>query len=256
MFLAYLDSSGRPDYDDKENYVLTSIITQESQWQYIDNKVKEIKLKHFPNLPDTDVEIHAKDMLNRDGLFNGMKWEEIYAIFGDVFNFIADDGTQISILAVLIEKSRLRKKIDIELWAYRLLFERINRFLERQNVKLIQAQLAHQFGILITDSTGLKQDQTLRTKLYGMLKGGTLYSKLNYLIEDPLFTDSKWRNLSQLVDCVAYCIRKQFRKTNVEYNPDMQWDHNKHWQTYYKRMEIKFDNPHGSYYGYGLKIFP
>ncbi len=33
---------------------------------------------------------------------------------------------------------------------------------------------------------------------------GTIYSKLDYLIEYPLFTDSKWRNLSQIVDCVAF----------------------------------------------------
>lgn len=62
MFIAYIDSSGRP-YGDRENFVLASIITNEADWQRIDNDVKKIKITHFPNLQDEDedVEIHAKD---------------------------------------------------------------------------------------------------------------------------------------------------------------------------------------------------
>ena len=82
-----------------------------------------------------------------------------------------------------------------------------------------------------------------------MLRYGTKYSQLGYIIEDPLFTDSKWRNLSQLVDCVAYGIRKKHRTNTASF-------HITHWDKFYTLIEKKFDNLDGSYINYGLKIFP
>jgi hypothetical protein len=59
MFIAYLDASGRPDLAERENYVLASLVINERNWQIIDNAMKEIKLKHFPNLSDADIELHS-----------------------------------------------------------------------------------------------------------------------------------------------------------------------------------------------------
>ena len=64
MFIAYIDTSARP-YDNTENYVLASVITNEAQWQTIDNSIKQIKLIHFPDIPDDNVEIHAKDRIHK-----------------------------------------------------------------------------------------------------------------------------------------------------------------------------------------------
>ena len=153
------------------------------------------------------------------------------------------------LIAVLINKSKLYRNVDPELWSYRLLFERLNSFIEKQNAQLAEAGFANEYGMMIMDSEGVKKDQRLRSKLVNMLRHGTLYSQLDYIIEDPLFTDSKWRNLSQLVDCIAYGIRKQYRNNTPSF-------HTEHWKKYYKQIETKFDNPTGDYRNYGLKIFP
>jgi hypothetical protein len=49
VFIAYIDASGRPEKnaDPPESYVLATLIAHESQWTFIDNKVKEIKLIVF-----------------------------------------------------------------------------------------------------------------------------------------------------------------------------------------------------------------
>ncbi len=250
VFLAYLDSSGRANFTDKENFVLASIVTSERNWQFIENGMKQIKLKHFPTLPDSEVEIHAKDMVNHDGIFKTLSWNEIYAIFDDVFDFVANPQTEIAVIGVIIDKTKLYKDKDIEIWAHRLMFERISQFIERQNAKLVVAGYPNEFGIMISDSEGEVKDQKLRSKLIGMLRKGTYYCKLDYLIEDPLFTNSKWRNLSQLVDCIAYCIHKRYRTNNT---PSF---HTTHWQNYFTKIETKLDTPNGSYVGYGIKIFP
>jgi hypothetical protein len=127
--IAYIDSSGRP-FGDNENFVLSCVITNEAEWQNIDNKVKQLKLKHFPGLPDENIEIHAKDMMNHDGLFYQLSWACIYDILDDIFDLIASSDNDLCIIGVLIDKQRLRKSIDIEEWAYRLLFERINQFIK------------------------------------------------------------------------------------------------------------------------------
>lgn len=245
-----MDSSGRP-YNDVENFVLASITTNEEDWQAIDNMVKRIKIDHFPFQPDEDVELHAKDMVNHEGIFKNLTWDQIFDIFDDVFDLFQSTSEMLTINAVVIKKSNIKKPIDVEEWAYRLLFERLNRFLERKNEDLFMMDHPRQYGIMIMDSEGIIKDQGLRNKLIQILRRGTMFSQLSYLIEDPLFTDSKWRNLSQLVDNVAYCIRRNHRTNTNPYAPNVI-----KWETYYKKLIPHFDAPFGSYFGYGLKIFP
>ncbi|HMK95639.1 MAG TPA: DUF3800 domain-containing protein [Candidatus Limnocylindrales bacterium] len=253
MYIAYIDGSGRPekDLEPKESFVLACVIAHESQWQYIDNKVNEIKLIHFPNLPVEDIEFHAKDMLNREGVFKRLAWDEIYAIFTSIFEFLREEKTDICIISTVIMKQKMYDGKDIETWAYRLLVERINKLLEKNNNKAVLAGMAPQYGIMIIDSCGIRQDIKLRKKITEMLKRGTYYSKLAYLIEDPLFTDSKWRNLSQLTDCIAYAVRKHFR------NPPTPSFHDINWENYYQLLRNKFDkDEQGRVNGCGIKVFP
>ncbi len=189
-------------------------------------------------------------MVNHEDIFKQMSWDEIYNVFTDVFNFISDPLTDFTIIAVLIRKSNLYKDTDPEIWSHKLLFERLDTFIGKQNKKLLEAGFSNEYGIMIMDSEGEKKDPKLRNKLVSILRYSTQYSPLAYIIEDPLFTDSKWRNLSQLVDCVAYCIRKHYRENN---SPSF---HTTHWEKFFKQVETKFDNPNGSYLNYGLKIFP
>jgi len=253
MYIAYIDSSGRPIKEEGkiENFVLAALIAHEQQWQFIDNKVKEIKIKHFPNLNIEEIELHAKDMLNREGSFKRFNWNEIYAIFDDIFNLLSNEKMDVCIISTVILKEKMYSGKDIETWAYRLLVERINKFLEKNNEKLILAGQGPQYGIMIIDSCGPKYDSKLRNKITKMLKEGTLFSNLKHLIEDPLFTDSKWRNLSQLVDCVTYAIQKHFR------NPPNPSFHDRNWEKYFQQIYPKFDKDEdGNIEGCGLKVFP
>ena len=250
MFISYFDSSGRPIYrQDPENYVVASVTVNEHHWNIIRNDITDLKEKHFPKLNPESVEFHAKDMMNRDGIYKNIGWQKIYSIFDDIFSVISDKDTQLTIIASLIKKAELRKQIDLEIWGYRFVFERINKYLNQRNEALLEAGMPHEYGIMIMDSEGKTKDQKLRDKLVEMLREGTFYSKLDYLIEDPLFTDSKWRNLSQIVDCVAYCIRKHYRNNKSN-------NHTTNWNRYFTMIENKFHNVNGKYLGYGVKIFP
>ncbi len=152
----------------------------------------------------------------------------------------------------MIEKSRLRRLRDVESFSYKLLYERFNDYVSTQNRILIDNDLSPQFGMLILDTEGEKKDLELRNKILFMLRSGTEYSNLEYVVEQPMFTDSKWRNLIQLSDCVAHCIRKKFKLPRpVESNL-----HTEHWDRYYEQILPKFHNINGTINGVGLKIFP
>jgi len=250
MYLSYLDSSGRPEYSDPENFVLASVTVNEHQWYHMKKEIEQIKLKYFPSIDPEKIEFHAKDMINHSGAYKGLSWNTIYSMLDDFFDFMTRDTTHISIIAAVINKEKLRKKIDLEVWGHRFVFERLNEYLAHQNHLLAESGNPHEYGIMIMDSEGSTKDQKLRNKLTSMLNHGTKYSELGYLIEDPLFTDSKWRNLSQVVDCIAYCIRKKHRKNNTN---NM---HLTYWEKYYSMIEKKFHSKNGYYLKYGLKIFP
>ncbi len=249
MYLIYMDSSGSPLMKEKENYVLSAIIVNEAKWTYIDNMVTDIKIKHFPDIEPNKIEIHAKDMVNRENNFKSMPQTQVFDIFTDVYNLIGDPHSNLKIISVLIQKDKIyptkTKSFDIEGWGHRLIIERIEKYLEKIN----KGNETDQYGIIIEDTVSRKYDEKTRNKVHSIMADGTLYSKINYLIEDPLFTDSKWRNLSQLVDCVAYCVRREFMSSQTAAKKQI-------WDNYFKTISTNFDSNGKQYIGYGLKIFP
>ncbi len=244
-----MDSSGSPLMKEKENYVISAIIVNEAKWTYIDNMVTDIKIKHFPDIEPNKIEIHAKDMVNRDNNFKSLPQTQVFDIFTDVYNLIGDPDSNLKIISVLIQKDKIystkTKSFDIEGWGHRLIIERIEKYLEKIN----KGNETDQYGIIIEDTVSRKYDEKTRNKVHAIMADGTLYSKINYLIEDPLFTDSKWRNLSQLVDCVAYCVRREFMSNQTAAKKQI-------WDNYFKTISTNFDSNGKQYIGYGLKIFP
>ena len=105
-----------------------------------------------------------------------------------------------------------------------------------------------EYGLMIENTDGPKEGEKLRTKLRGTLTEGTLYSKLENLIEDPFFTDSKWRNLSQLVDYTAYCVRRICK--SIQSNAEKQV-----WDNYFSHISNKLDkSASGNFDRYGIKL--
>jgi len=104
----------------------------------------------------------------------------------------------------------MNDKIDIEMWALRLIFERICWNLKDLNNLLKNAGQKEQYGLMIMDSVSFGFDNKVRNKIRGLLLDGTYYENNDFLIEDPLFTCSHWRNLCQIADIIAYLINYKF----------------------------------------------
>ena len=110
-------------------------------------------------------------------------------------------------------------------------------------------------GLIMIDSVNTDYDNKVRHKWRSMLATGTRSNKNKYLVEDPIFVNSLNRQLSQLADCVAYCVKKRFRKDEPERMHDLFEEH-------YQRLSNRFfrgsrdPNEQDTVENYGIKIYP
>jgi len=209
VFLTYIDESGKPDRTDSENeFVLAALSINESAWKRIDKKVTDLKSKFFPELDPDSFEFHTTDMMHRRGVFRSLSIETRLMIIEGLLMIVSETGCHIS--SVIVKKDELENSdLDVGMFSMKLLFERLCRFHDMANSK--NSEEDEEYGILLIDSVNEKYDNKLRVKIRELCKKGSGRTKNRYLIEDPIFVDSKYRHLSQLADCVAYCIRRKHR---------------------------------------------
>ncbi len=100
-------------------------------------------------------------------------------------------------------------------------------------------------GILISDhhsSDG--DDERIKNIIEYLRIKGSRFHSFNHIIEEPLFTISKWRNMIQVADAVAYC------SVYCLLGDDF-------FLSQFKKIESKFrKDRNGMIEKYGFKVFP
>ncbi len=248
MFLIYMDESGKPNYGDPENYVLSALTIHETNWQAIDNQVKQLKIKHFPAINPDQIEIHAKEIVSGQNIFKNLRWEQRMALFSDACQLVGN--IDCTIISVLIDKARrYNNNFDCEAWCMQLLFERLCKYLDKVNEERVQSSKPSESAILLIDSIDPNYDKKVRARLLPWIRDGTTYCPNHSIIEDPIFVNSSYRNLSQLVDCVAYCVRRKHKVADKKIDAVV--------NDCYEMIYPKFDkSKDGQVINFGLKIFP
>ena len=255
LYLIYIDESGKANKKDQTPlYVQAAFILLDDDWQSVDNSVNALKAKWFPSLPPSDVEFHAYEIVQQKGLYKSLGQAKSFSLLQDLYDLIAQ--TNCTLVASVIFKKRLWKlktQDEIELWSHRFLFERVCKYLDKDNAKRIQRNESPHYGILLIDSVNSKYDNTIRRKYHSFFEWGTYFQSNTYLIEDPLFVDSQYRNMSQLVDLVAYTIN---RRTNAKQKVNKSIIDQVAMKGY-QTILPKFDKSvKGRFDGYGIKYFP
>lgn len=253
MLIAYVDESGIPSFKENDNFVLSCIIIEDDHWSRLDKSIFQIKRKYYPKLNPDEIEFHASEIIRGRREHKTLTVQDRYKVLNEIYSLISQE--ELVILNVVINKSKIynhkKATFDIEQWAYRLLFERLDKYSVKVNAKKKLTNKDDEYCIMIIDSHTESYDKKLRDKILNFLKHGTYYVQNKFIIEDPIFTDSKWRGLSQLVDCTAFCVGRVINKRGS--NEQL----TSIFETYYKLIEKKFDTDHtGRIEGCGLVIFP
>jgi hypothetical protein len=157
---------------------------------------------------------------------------------------------QATLISVAIMKKKVRKQdFDVEMWAFKLLFERVCMFLTEANHHLQKANLPKQYGLLLLDAINTSYDLKVRRKYMRFFKEGTEHVQNEFLLEDVLFVESHFRNLTQLADAAAFCIRRHLRPSSTYKDQKF--------AEYFTKIEKLFNrDSNDKYEGSGLKLFP
>jgi hypothetical protein len=217
MFLMYVDESGDAGiYNSPTRYfVLSAIIVHELRWKETLTDLVAFRkvLKETKGLKIKD-EIHCNEFINKPGDLVRIKRNERLDIIKKCIDWLNGQNS-ISIFSVVIDKQG--RTDDIFELAWNVLFNRFENTIRNKNFP--GPQNPDERGIVISDNTeGEKLRKLLRRMRHfnivpnrgGVFEGAGRNVKLEYIIEDPIFRDSKNSLLHQMNDVVAYCCRQGF----------------------------------------------
>lgn len=249
MYLVYVDESGNPG--GKNHFVLTALLIHESTWRKFDRLVNQIKIDLLSNEDPLGVELHTSPLVRKSGDFSGYSQDLVEKILIRMSNIVRKNRCRL--ISVIIDKEKIEPKGEetlrgwTQLWSWRLLLERIEKFLRSKN-----DGNRTNFGLLCIDNNSEKIVYDIREIIKKFREDGSLYLDSKYIVEDPFFVDSSMRNLIQLSDFIAWVTRqwyyeKKGTKTNYdEFN-----------QVLFSNIEKRFDRSKtGDILGAGIKVHP
>lgn len=249
MYLIYIDESGKPDKSNHGPFILSALIVHESIWMDLEAKVDDIKKKYFPGHNPNQIELHAKDILHlrSEGYWSCLSKNQNYDLFQEIYSLISN--TDCKIISVIVDKEKIRKPtLDLEEWGFKILYERVCYAL----FKINKSNELPEYAMFILDAIQPKYDKKVRAKILKYFKYGSEHAPNKYLIEDPIFSESHWKNHCQLVDCIALCVRRNFM-----FDPKKPSITNSKFKEFYSLIEKRFNkDKHGNIPGAGLVIFP
>lgn len=257
MYLFYLDESGEREYESQGRYfVLCALGLPVNEWRALNNDVLMLKHAYFH---DARVEIKSvwlripKEREKRYITRYHITEEDLKEFVGKLYDALL--SYNITIIASVIDKKQMQDQYkqpqSPSSLAYRLLFERIELFLENRS---------NSFGLIlfdkITDLQVMKKgyEDLLTQQHLRYLEKGTEFVRVNRIVEGLLFVPSHENNLLQLADLCGYNIYRQFVMYGDEWNAHHRFTSR---YPYFAKIESKLDrSPAGEYLGYGIKKFP
>ncbi|WP_400233385.1 DUF3800 domain-containing protein [Methanomethylophilus alvi] len=250
MFITYIDESGKPDWNHPEQeFALAALIINEREWVSIDRKVRGLKQKYFPEINPETIEFHATEIFHHKHVFKDLSLDVRINIFEDILRIISESNC--TLCCTIINKSLINDKVgtDVNSLATKFLFERICFFLDTENGSNMANGRPEEYNLLMFDSVNPTYDNKVRKMIRVFSANGTGYEHNRYTIEDPIFVNSSYRHLSQLVDCAAYTIHRKFRHTDNEKDSAL-------FDRFYDLLLPALLKRNGKIEGYGIKIYP
>lgn len=213
----YVDESGDVGLNNSPTryFVLSAIIIHESRWkETLSNLVDFRRLLRDNKGLKLREEIHCTELINNPKDLVRIKRNDRLDIIKKCIDWL-NSQAQINVFSVIVDKKG--RTDDIFELAWNTLLMRFENTLKYKNFN--GSQNEDDKGMVLADNTeGEKLKKLIRkmrhyntipnTKQY--YSGGFRNIKLECLIEDPIFRDSKNSLLHQMNDVVAYCTRQKY----------------------------------------------
>ena len=213
----YVDESGDVGVNNSptQYFVLSAIVIHELRWRDTLSRLvdfrKILKTKSGLKLRD---EIHCNELINKPGELMRIKRNDRLDIIKKCVDWI-NQQPDINVFSVAINKEN--KDEDIFELAWHVLTMRFENTIRYGN--FAGPRNADDRGMILSDNTEGEKLRKLIRKMrhYNFIPNrrdfyeeGSRNLKLSYVIEDPIFRDSKNSFMHQMNDVLAYCVRQRY----------------------------------------------
>lgn len=262
MYFAYIDESGTEDLNDPncKEYILTSVIFHERDWVKIQEACRDLKFEIWEMLneedlndPPYDFEIHMKDICDRKDYFKCLEGDDSYwfKIVDEIYARISQINVKI-ICSIIVKDEFIKTDFeDVHKWAFTLLVERLQRFMEKIHPEL------DEYILLVIDTVNPVFDVIQREHIKEFVTLGTGRGWEEYstqVIESPFIVDSHVHNGIQLADAIGYLVRRHVFKC-LNRNPESFF--NMYSDKFLKKIShLFYRSKSNQLKNVGIKIFP
>ena len=237
MYLAYLDDSGQPSFDNGENFCLSLVLIHENDWKKAYEEIEKLR-RDFIEFLDNAQEIHMKDILNSSNYEIADKVIKLTEMYKRLLNI---DFKIIS--CVMVKSDILNKELDLNNIAFTRLFEKTSLFLKKRD--------GEDKCLLFCDH---EKNELEAHKYFRKLKeNGSKYVKEDYFIEDIIFDNGDFRVCLQIADMIVVLIRRYLKSLEKINCNELDIMFLELFPLFLGNFDKSFD---GLISGYGLTFYP
>lgn len=242
----FVDESGCTDLRSGPYFVISGIIVNESDLDFISQQISNFKSQYFIN-EYTNGEIHIHHIWAGKRPFEKVDKTTKILLLNNLYSLLYQ--LPFSVISVVIDK-KLMLSGDYVNWnvtkaSWAFLTERFDMHISDNNNSNTK-------GLLIVDKQTKQVDNEIRDRVNDLrlngsyyYKNGPYYYKYKHLFEEPLFVPSYDRIGLQIADAISFCTLKHFCLI-------------KDFEYYWNCIVPKYRrNPNtNNINGFGLKIYP
>lgn len=233
MYLLYVDESG--NIGDTNCFVFAGLAIHESSAKWINQKLEGIA-KRFSESAPRDFELHAHEVFWGKSVWRDINLEKRKQALRDALQILQDMDERNRLFAIVVDKRDAHSKNEIIDLAFTQLITRFDHFVNRRNLA------GHRnVGILVFDKSAY-ENKIQKLSLH-FRDNGHSWGNLKYIVEVPLFVDSRASRLIQLADILAYAVFRKFERNDnslfsiIENRFDMDHPQGKQHGLYYCKAE-------------------
>jgi len=218
MYLMYIDESGDIGIEKSptDYFILSAIIFHELRWSSLLDNLIDFR-RHLRDTKGLKLreEIHATSFVNRPGDLRRIKRNDRIDILKQCIDWLKNQP-DINIITIVCKKQN-KSKEEVFLRSWQALIQRFENTIRHRNFS--GPANPDDKGLILPDIT----DDTKLTQLVRKMRrfnpiphkqslflSGYRNLPLDYIIEDPVFRNSKNSFFHQMVDVVSYCARQLY----------------------------------------------